>query len=388
MLELLFLLLPVAAMYGWYMGKRSALQLEQKHASRLSREYVAGVNFLLSDQKDKAVNVFLDLLKEDSGAFEAHLTLGNLFRSRGEVDRAIRIHQSLVESSSLNYDERLLAIQQLGRDYLVAGLYDRAESMFLQLTNETDFRYSGFQQLLQIYQLTSDWQKAIDVAEKLVRMGKKEELVLIAHFYCEQALQAMVNEDYSRAVSLLRKAESADKNAVRISIMQGRILIAKNEDKKAITVLETVLKKDAIMVSEVLTLLQGCYQRTGNEKGWSHFLRQCLDRDTGSLPAIYLTACIEQTEGLEAAQKFLASQLEQKPSLRGFEQLIGYYLQNAEHGRAKQSLQVLLNMVTEQLTYKSRYGCQKCGFKSNTLYWHCPSCRSWSTIKPLKGLDG
>lgn len=99
MLELLFLLLPVAAAYGWYMGRRSAQQDKQQEANRLSREYVAGVNFLLSNQQDKAVDLFLDMLKEDSNTVEAHLTLGNLFRSRGEVDRAIRIHQALMESA-------------------------------------------------------------------------------------------------------------------------------------------------------------------------------------------------------------------------------------------------------------------------------------------------
>lgn len=136
MLELLFLLLPVAAAYGWYMGRRSAQQNKQDEANRLSRDYVAGVNFLLSNQQDKAVDLFLDMLKEDTGTVEAHLTLGNLFRSRGEVDRAIRIHQTLMESASLTYEQRLLAIQQLGRDYMAAGLYDRAEDMFNQLTDE------------------------------------------------------------------------------------------------------------------------------------------------------------------------------------------------------------------------------------------------------------
>lgn len=121
MLELLFLLLPVAAAYGWYMGRRSAQQNKQDEANRLSRDYVAGVNFLLSNQQDKAVDLFLDMLKEDTGTVEAHLTLGNLFRSRGEVDRAIRIHQTLMESASLTYEQRLLAIQQLGRDYMAAG---------------------------------------------------------------------------------------------------------------------------------------------------------------------------------------------------------------------------------------------------------------------------
>ncbi|HAD40004.1 MAG TPA: lipopolysaccharide assembly protein LapB, partial [Plesiomonas shigelloides] len=163
MLELLFLLLPIAAAYGWYMGRRSARQDEQQEVNRLSREYVAGVNFLLSNQQDKAVDLFLDMLKEDSGTVEAHLTLGNLFRSRGEVDRAIRIHQALVENATLTFDQRLLAMQQLGKDYLAAGLYDRAEDMFSQLVDEPDFRESALQQLLTIYQATREWAKAITV---------------------------------------------------------------------------------------------------------------------------------------------------------------------------------------------------------------------------------
>ncbi|MDU5837936.1 MAG: lipopolysaccharide assembly protein LapB, partial [Pantoea sp.] len=232
--ELLFLLLPVAAAYGWYMGRRSAQQDKQQEASRLSRDYVAGVNFLLSNQQDKAVDLFLDMLKEDSGTVEAHLTLGNLFRSRGEVDRAIRIHQSLMESASLNYDQRLLAIQQLGRDYMAAGLYDRAEDMFKQLTDETDFRISALQQLLLIHQATSDWHQAIEVAERLVKLGKDKQKGEIAHFYCELALQAMSSDDLDRAMSLLKKGEAADRQSARVSIMMGRILIEKGEYAKAI----------------------------------------------------------------------------------------------------------------------------------------------------------
>lgn len=132
------------------------------------------------------------MLKEDTGTVEAHLTLGNLFRSRGEVDRAIRIHQTLMESASLTYEQRLLAIQQLGRDYMAAGLYDRAEDMFNQLTDETDFRIGALQQLLQIYPGYQRVAKAIDVAERTVKLGKDKQRVEIAHFYCELALQHMV----------------------------------------------------------------------------------------------------------------------------------------------------------------------------------------------------
>lgn len=161
MLELLFLLLPVAAAYGWYMGRRSAQQNKQDEANRLSRDYVAGLTSCLVINRIKAVDLFLDMLKEDTGTVEAHLTLGNLFRSRGEVDRAIRIHQTLMESASLTYEQRLLAIQQLGRDYMAAGLYDRAEDMFNQLTDETDFRIGALQQLLQIYQLPASGRKQL-----------------------------------------------------------------------------------------------------------------------------------------------------------------------------------------------------------------------------------
>lgn len=233
MLELLFLLLPVAAAYGWYMGRRSAQQTKQDEANRLSRDYVAGVNFLLSNQQDKAVDLFLDMLKEDTGTVEAHLTLGNLFRSRGEVDRAIRIHQTLMESASLTYEQRLLAVQQLGRDYMAAGLYDRAEDMFNQLTDETEFRVGALQQLLQIYQLTSDWQKAIEVAERLVKLGKDKQRIEIAHFYCELALQQMGNDDMDRAMALLKKGAAADKNSARVSIMMGRVYMTRITPKRS-----------------------------------------------------------------------------------------------------------------------------------------------------------
>ncbi|MDU5714685.1 MAG: lipopolysaccharide assembly protein LapB [Citrobacter freundii] len=378
MLELLFLLLPVAAAYGWYMGRRSAQQTKQDEANRLSRDYVAGVNFLLSNQQDKAVDLFLDMLKEDTGTVEAHLTLGNLFRSRGEVDRAIRIHQTLMESASLTYEQRLLAVQQLGRDYMAAGLYDRAEDMFNQLTDETDFRVGALQQLLQIYQATSDWQKAIDVAERLVKLGKDKQRIEIAHFYCELALQQMGSDDMDRAMALLKKGAAADKNSARVSIMMGRVYMVKGEYAKAVESLQRVISQDKELVSETLEMLQSCYQHL-----------------TGAAAELMLADILEAREGTDTAQVYITRQLQRHPTMRVFHKLMDYHLNEAEEGRAKESLMVLRDMVGEQVRSKPRYRCQKCGFTAYTLYWHCPSlywhcpsCRSWSTIKPIRGLDG
>ncbi|MEM6050086.1 lipopolysaccharide assembly protein LapB [Erwinia sp. P7711] len=388
MLELLFLLLPVAAAYGWYMGRRSAQQDKQQEASRLSRDYVTGVNFLLSNQQDKAVDLFLDMLKEDSGTVEAHLTLGNLFRSRGEVDRAIRIHQSLMESASLTYDQRLLAVQQLGRDYMAAGFYDRAEEMFSQLVDETDFRVGALQQLLIIHQATSDWPKAIEVAERLVKLGKDKQRMEIAHFYCELALQAMGSDDLDRAMSLLKKGESADRQSARVSIMMGRIHMAKGEYAKAMGHLQRVIEQDKELVSETLAMLETCYQQLNQPQAWAEYLQRCVEENTGAAAELYLSDVIEREEGGEVAQLYINRQLQRHPTMRVFHRLMDYHLHEAEDGRAKESLMVLRDMVGEQIRTKPRYRCHKCGFTAHALYWHCPSCRAWSSVKPIRGLDG
>lgn len=387
MLELLFLLLPVAVAYGWYMGCRSAQQDKQQEASRLSKEYVAEVNFLLF-QQDKAVNLLLDMLKEDSNAIEAHFTLGNLFRSRGEVDRAIRIHQALMEGAVLTFEQRLLAIQQLGRDYIAAGFYDRAEDMFNQLVNEDDFRVGALSLLLQIHQATREWSKAIDVAEKLVRLGKEQLRIEIAHFYCELALQVMSNDDMDRAITLLKKGAAADKNSARVSIMRARIYMAQQDYAGAVGELTRVLDQDREMVSETLPMLQDCYQILNQPGAWADFLKRCVEENTGSAAELLLTDIIKREQGTEVAHGYVNQQLRHHPTMRMFHCLMNFHLSEAEDGRTKESLQTLRDMVGEQIHTKPSYCCQKCGFTSHSLYWHCPSCKSWASIKPIRGLDG
>lgn len=389
MLELLFLLLPVAAAYGWYMGLRSAQQNKKQETNRLSREYVAGVNFLLSNQQDKAVDLFLDMLKEDSNTVEAHLTLGNLFRSRGEIDRAIRIHQALMESSSLTFEQRLLAVQQLGRDCMSAGMYDRAEDMFNQLIDEENFRISALQQLLVIYQATSDWIKAINVAEKLVKLGMDKQYIEIAHFYCELALQAVSTKDLDKAISLLKRAALADKQCARVSIMFGHIYMAKHDYVKAIESLQQVLSQDKELVNETLPLLHQCYQRwPDQQEAWTCFLKRCVEEDCGATAELMLAEMIEQYEGFDVVQAYINRQLQRHPTMRVFCRLMDYHLAEAEDGRAKESLLLLRDMVGEQIRTKPCYRCHKCGFTAHSLYWHCPSCRSWASVKLIRGLDG
>ncbi|MCL4125473.1 UNVERIFIED_CONTAM: hypothetical protein GTU68_006449 [Idotea baltica] len=208
MLELLFLLLPIAAGYGWYMGNRSARQQRQRDTNHLSRQYVAGLNLLLSDQSDKAVDHFIELLQVDSDTIDTHLALGNLFRSRGEVDRAIKIHQNLIARPNLTLDQRNIALQQLAKDYMVAGILDRAEKIFEQLVDEPDHREAALLQLVAIHQQTREWEQAINFANSLVKMGKKKLKPDIAHYYCELAMQELADSHINKAKQNLKKALS------------------------------------------------------------------------------------------------------------------------------------------------------------------------------------
>ena len=387
MFELLFLLLPIAAAYGWYMGDRNAKQKYLNQSNRLSREYVDGLNFLLSNQKDKAVDIFLDLLKEDEGTLEAHLTLGNLFRSRGEVDRAIRIHQALMESSSLSFDQRLLAIQQLGRDYMVAGLYDRAEEMFLQLVDEEDFQRHALQQLLIIYQSTSEWINAINTASRLVKLGNEKYKIEIAQFYCELAALAITNDDLDQAYNLLKKSATADANCARTSLMLGRVFMVQDKTEQAIESFQQIINQDKAFIGEALPLLKACYEKINQPQLLKQFLEICVKQDTGNVAELMLADIVEKNNGLDAAQYYLYRELLKHPNLKGFYRLMDYHVADAEQGKAKESLLLLRNMVGEQIKSVPNYRCQKCGFTVNTLYWLCPSCRSWSTIKPVRDFE-
>ncbi len=388
MLELLFLLLPIAAGYGWYMGNRNASHRRQDQSHYLSRQYVAGLNLLLSDQSDKAVDLFIELLQVDNETIDTHLALGNLFRSRGEVDRAIRIHQNLMARSNLTIDQRNLALQQLAKDYMAAGFFDRAEKIFHQLVDEPDFKESALSQLLSIYQQTREWEKAIDIAQRLVRTGKIKLKTDISHFFCELATQATSEKQENKARQLLKKALTSDKNSVRASLMLAAVEMDRQEYKSAIKFLEHVLDQDLDFVSESLPLLNDCYQKLNKERAILPFLTKCIEKQTGVSAELMMSEIIALQQSSAVAQNFLTRQLTKNPTMKGFHKLMEFHVAQAEEGRAKTSLNTLKTLVAEQLKVKPHYRCRKCGFSTHSLYWHCPSCKGWGSIKPIRGLDG
>ncbi|MCG9575724.1 lipopolysaccharide assembly protein LapB [Vibrio tubiashii] len=388
MLEILFLLLPIAAAYGWYMGNRSAQQDKQKQSNQISRQYVTGLNLLLSDQSDKAVDHFIELLQVDNETIDTHLALGNLFRSRGEVDRAIRIHQNLISRSGLTIDQKNIALQQLAKDYMASGFLDRAEKIFEQLVEEPDHCEAALQQLVAIYQQTREWNKAIHYASLLVKMGRKRMRTSIGHFWCELAMQEKADGNHAVAMQNFKRALSEDPKCVRASIALGKLYLDDEDYHNTIKYMEMVLEQDSDFVSEVLPTLAECYHHLGQEDELLNFLRQCIVNKAGVSAELMLAQLVAQHDGAGAAQELLTRQLVKNPTMKGFYRLMDYHLAEAEEGRAKASLGTLQKLVGEQLKVKPHYRCRKCGFSTHSMYWHCPSCKGWGTIKPIRGLDG
>jgi len=389
MLELLFLLLPIAAGYGWYMGRRSIRQAQQQQSNRVSSQYVTGLNFLLSDQPDKAVDLFIELLEVDSDTIDTHLALGNLFRQRGEVERAIRIHQNLIARSSLTAEQRNLARMQLGQDFLAAGLLDRAEEIFTELLDEPEHEHAARLQLLQIYQQTKEWQAAINVATKLVRLEGDKIRHDMAHFYCELAEQTLRRGDIKLALGLLKKAVGQDRNCVRANMIAAKVLMDQQQWAQAVKHLQHVLQQDPDFVCETLPGLRRCCESGAMSLPMLvAFLEQAQQQNGGVSATLMLADLVAEREGLQAAEMLVHRQLLSHPTMKGFHKLMEYHICEAEEGKAKESLTLLQDLVAEQIRAKPKYRCHICGFSTHTLFWLCPTCKSWGGIKPIRGLDG
>lgn len=394
MLELLFLLLPIAALYGWYMGQRSAKKDQESLNNKFSRDYVTGLNFLLSNQQEKAVDLFLSMLQKQESVnqittesqFEAELTLGNLFRSRGEVDRALRIHQTLDNNPDYSIEQKLLAKQQLAKDFMAAGFYDRAENYYILLLDEPEFAANSLMQLMVIYQKTKEWKKAINVAEKLLKIEPETDKTALAHAYCEYA-QTLKNEDENAHLNALAKSLQYSPACSRASISLGHYYLEKQQFKQALSHFEQILLQDPDYISEVLPQIKSCYIALEDIENYELFLIRANQIKHNAQIDLALTELIEQKDGGNAAYSKLYQQLSQYPSMVTFHHFIHYQISEAENGKAKESLILLYNMVGNQLKKRFQYRCLNCGYQSYRLNWHCPSCRQWERIKPIDSID-
>lgn len=384
---LFWLLLPLAALVSWFLARRGTDRRRGAQVDRLRSTYFRGLNYLLNEQQDKAIEVFLQIAEVDSDTVETQLALGNLFRRRGEVDRAIRVHQALVSRPSLSSDQKTQALLELGEDYMRAGLLDRAETLFADLVGIGAGAPRALAHLVAIYQQERDWHRAIEHARRLEQVTGDSRAREIAHFHCELAEQALARGDTSEARRQLDEAFATEAGAVRALILSARIALAAGDHPGAARAFEEVVERDIEFVPEVLKPLLACYASLGETHRAEQMLRILIDRYPGISPVLALARLLEEKEGPEAAARFLAGQLRRRPSVRGLNALIE--LESRRGGDRDTPALALLGELTRQLVEgHAVYRCSRCGFGARSHHWQCPGCKTWGSVRPIHGAAG
>jgi len=333
---------------------------------------------LLNEQPDKAIDVFIKLLEVNSETVETHLALANLFRRRGETDRAIRIHQNLIARPTLTLQQRDQALVELGLDYMNAGVLDRAESLFLELLTKPSPPIQAYKQLLRIYQQEKKWIQAIEMAKKVQTIEPDNMDPIIAHFYCELAIQHM--HTANKALMFLKQANKYDQDCVRAMLLEADLHITANNYRKALKCLLNIEQQNPHYLAEALPQLLMCYQQLNNLPSFEKWLNTILLRHPNLTSArLMLTQVTQLQHGSQAAQDYLHTQLHAHPSVEGLHTLISL---------GEPSNPVLVPLIRDitsiMIRHGDRYTCQHCGFSGKTMHWHCPGCKQWGTIKPTE----
>lgn len=387
LLVVLAMLLPIAALSGWIIGRRNSERSRRAGVSELSSSYFRGLNYLLNEQPDKAIEVFLKLAEFNRDTVETHLALGNLFRRRGEVDRAIRVHQHLIARPNLSNEEKTIALLELGEDYMRAGLLDRAETLFTDLIAMDAQVPSALKHLISIYQHEKDWNKAIDHARSIEKISGETQGPVIAQFYCELAEQARAAKNFTEAHQYLEHAFESQPESVRAYIVLGHLEMQQGRLHEAAEAFERVATLDVDFVPEVLAPLLDCYARLQQMERAERFLLDAIERSQGVSPVIALARMYASTRGEQAAIDFLTRQLRQRPSVRGLMSLIGATLHRSE-GEARENLLILQDLTRKLIEGQAMYRCSRCGFGAKAHHWQCPSCKTWGSVRPIHGVAG
>lgn len=386
-LTLLWLLLPLAAASGWWIARRTGGRNGAAGRLPVLPEYIRGLNYVLNEQPDKAIEVFIKMLEVDSETVETHLALGSLFRRRGEVDRAIRVHQNLIARTTLSREQRTMALLELGTDYMRSGLLDRAEGLFKELVDMGAHVDSSLRQLLEIYQQENDWQNAIATARRLENSSKEDMRYMIAQFYCELAAEHLAAKKDSDAADLAGRALQIDHRCVRASLLEAEMKRAAGDIPAAITAYQRTEGQDPDYLPEVIGPLCQRYRELGRIEEFMTYLRGIVARHASITSSLLLTDLIAEVRGEDEAIRFISGELRKRPTVRGVNRLIEYVMRKAG-GETRDNLESIRELTARWIGERPIYKCTQCGFNARLLHWKCPSCRNWNTVKPVHGLEG
>ncbi|PJE79596.1 Lipopolysaccharide assembly protein B [invertebrate metagenome] len=385
----LLALFLLAITIGYLLGKWDGKNKKTNKYQTFNKDYFVGLNYLLNEQTDKAIDTFIQALNSDTDTdtVDTYLALGHFFCKRGEVDKSIQIHQDLLARTSLTSEQSEKVQLALSQDYLSAGLFDRAEAMLRELVDRNP---SASEEVLHtlscIYEQEKEWGKAIKIAERLKSYGARYGKVL-AQYYCELAEQYLAMNDRLRARKLLKMAMNRDKLCIRASLIQGLIEFEEGNLKDASKVFERVLKQDSRYFPLAVPYLEKIYRKIGNSHSLGVFLASSLKEKPTTATILAMTRIIHEQQGEKPAIIFLVQQLREHPTLKGLNALLGLQLETGEKV-SEQGVRLFMDLTTQIVEVKPVYKCSECGFMGKDMHWQCPKCKGWNSIAPIEGLEG
>lgn len=373
--------LPLFFGLGWL-----AARVDIKHllleSRALPRSYFKGLNFLLNEQPDKAIEAFIEVVRIDPETIELHFALGSLFRRRGETDRAIRMHKNLLDRSNLSDDQRLHALYELGQDYLKAGLLDRAEEVLAKL-RESPLRREALRLLLEIYQQEKDWAKAIETARAMESDSGESRQKEIANFHCELAAVDATHSRSADALANLERALAANRKCVRANIQLGELHAAAGDAARAIEAWKKIEQQQPAYVALVARRILDSYRALGRADEGLTLLRGFLAQYPSlDLLDVVFQSCLELRDA-EAAYQLVKEELRRNPTLLGLDKLLEAQILVAPPER-RHDLELVKNLVHGHTRRLARYRCDNCGFKARQFHWRCPACSGWETYPPKR----
>lgn len=391
------LAIPLFFGLGWFASRYDSRLSsgDRRRDAGLPDAYFRGLNFLLNEQPDKAIDAFIDVVKLDPETVDLHFALGNLFRRRGETDRAIRVHLNLAERSDLDAGQREHALFELGQDYLKAGLLDRAEDAFNRLEG-TRYAAAALHHRLEIAQMVRDWPLAVELAQRLQRDLKEGRATEIAHFHCELAAQGLAGASAARFETARRELDAAREVAPahpRPWLLRGEAAAAEGDDLAAIAAWREVERESPQFMALAAPGWLAAHQRLGRlDEGIA-----ALEAIQGAHPSIdtfsALAAARTERDGPAQALAWAEQALRAAPSLLGLQQLLAIRVSlldaipataAAPLESTRAEVELTQRLIQAQARRLSRYVCSHCGFKARQFYWQCPGCNRWDTYAPKR----
>lgn len=375
-------LLVLIAVAAWAFGQ--FLDRDASLPTRISADYIRGLNLVLSRKTDEALELFIQMAKVDEDTLETHFALGHLFRRQGEYDRAIRVHENLLKRENLNDMQHDQAISALADDYLGAGLFDRAEELFRQMTESETHGQLALEKLVYIYEREGDWDKAIESHRRL-EMLSGEKTPHVAHYYCELAERALAAGDMATARDYLKNTIRSPSGALRGTLIRAQIALNEKRYREAASLYQQVIEQDRGFISEVLTNLFDCYEQEGWHDEFEIFIRNLAKSDPAANGAIaYASVLNDLTRSpalAECVTRFVTGN-EVLNHLVDVEKL--------ETGDASDRAEALARISTglRMLALSTaRYRCSNCGYGSQRFIWQCPGCKLWESVRPVTRLQ-